>query len=267
MSRRKQVERLLHLIQRLDEPDKDEVLIAYLMSDSYLQDPELWGQLQEFRRRVEQQLEDDPELRKRLEVLRQRQQLLEEALPPPEVHFQQLQARLRESKLKRIYIQKRYIRVLKFALAALFVLMTTYGLLYTYLYVRMSPFQRWVWKTEVPEIRAESLVFRGGTTAEQVPVMSDFLAGLKHLRQAKAFDTFLPYLRQEELEEAATYFLRVREKSAPGSYLYLEATYYLALTYLADDRIQEALPLLEEVAVSEGPHAPEARRLLQKLQA
>ncbi len=262
-----QMEELFRLIRRLGEPDTDEALIAYLVSETFQtgRTPPKW--LVRFRREVERQLVENPELRQRLEGLRARQRMLEEALPPPEIHLKHLQTEISEAPVEiRSPGRVTYLRGWRIALAALFVLLTTYGLLFAYFYLHMPPPQRWVWRIEVPEIRPETLVFRG-ESAMRSSATSDFLVGLRYLRQAKKFGKLLPYLDVSALEEAACYFLRARQHADEGSYLYFEATYYLALTYLAEGRVEEARPLLAEVAASRGRHAAEARRLLQQLQA
>lgn len=95
-----------------------------------------------------------------------------------------------------------------------------------------------------------------------------YLRALGHLREAPVSTLGLfPRYDEGELERAATLLARVGREAEPGSFLQLEAAYYLGKARLAQGDRAGATQALKRVIAGEGRQASEAAHLLQELHA
>jgi hypothetical protein len=93
-----------------------------------------------------------------------------------------------------------------------------------------------------------------------------YVDGLTAARQARTSTLGLfPDYDPEKLDRAETLLNRVLDRSASGSFLSLEAQFYLGKVYLAQGRIQLAQERFGTVVEQEGRMAAEARDILTAL--
>ncbi len=106
----------------------------------------------------------------------------------------------------------------------------------------------------------------GPSAADDASPDALYLRALEHLRQAPASTLGLfPRYDEAELSRAADLLTRVIREAEPGSFLQLEAAYYLGKTRLAQGDRRGATQALKRVAAGQGLRAGEAVWLLQKL--
>lgn len=95
-----------------------------------------------------------------------------------------------------------------------------------------------------------------------------YLEALSTLRDARTSTLGLfPRYDSTALEEAETKLKRVLDQTESGSFLSLEAQFYLGKVALAQRRVEAARDRFEMVVKREGRLAEDARRILQTLQA
>ncbi|NNF56859.1 MAG: hypothetical protein HKN04_01325 [Rhodothermaceae bacterium] len=112
----------------------------------------------------------------------------------------------------------------------------------------------------------EGLRLRGEGPADQTA--DSYASALDHLDEARSSTLGLfPTYDEARLNAAADELEGVIETSGEDSWEGLEALYVLGKIRLYQDNTAEALWALQSVVALDGPHAAEARRLLDHLQA
>ncbi len=95
-----------------------------------------------------------------------------------------------------------------------------------------------------------------------------YLEALSTLRDARTSTLGLfPRYDSTALEETETKLTRVLDQTESGSFLALEAQFYLGKVALAQERVEAARDRFERVVEREGRLAEDARRILETLQA
>ena len=104
-------------------------------------------------------------------------------------------------------------------------------------------------------------------TAEARSPDALFLEALQHLRRARVTTLGLfPRYDDARLARAEALLAAVVKREAQGSFLQLEARFFLGKVHLAQGDAEAARPHLKAVAAEEGRRAEEATRLLLQLQ-
>ena len=94
-----------------------------------------------------------------------------------------------------------------------------------------------------------------------------FLQALVKLREARSTTAGLfPRYDADALVEAQTYLQEAIDAAEPGSFVGLEARFFLAKSYLAEENVQDARAQLQILARRDSRRAAESVKLLQDLQ-
>jgi len=155
--------------------------------------------------------------------------------------------------------------------AAVVVLLGTYAALFVASTASQSPLGRLA-TVEVSEQMMESY-YSSPTTRSAAPTSDTaqvgplYLEALSTLREARTSTLGLfPSYDSTALRRAETQLSRVLDRTEAGSFLGLEAQFYLGKTYLAQGRVDSARARFAAVVENEGRRAEEARRILRDLQ-
>lgn len=118
------------------------------------------------------------------------------------------------------------------------------------------------------EIEGYQVRTRSATANEPTSADERFLQALEALQEAHYAPLGLfPQFDQERVQEAQDLLRQVVESEDSGSFLQLEASFFLAKTYLAQSDIEPAREALKRVVMGEGRRIDEATQMLETLQA
>ncbi len=257
-------------------PPGDEALAYYIATRHVSRHP-LPASLQETFARIESRLSADASLRTRYEALAGRMATLEAASDP--VHqFERLSghriapaaqpapATLSEAVAPPAVIYRLWRGVGQWAAAAVVFCLVFYGALAFVSQRSRSDLDR---LAAFEDFEAEGQRMRGGARPlDEVSSEELYEGAMEQLRSARKHTLGLfPHYDQERLNKAAGLLRRVVAQDSQESSLRAEANFLLAKIHLAQQDAGGARAALQAVLVGSGWKAPEAQRLLEKLEA
>lgn len=294
------LEELAHDVQRLDElPRGDEVLATYVVAQHLYSDA-IPSSLREVFDRLEARMETDDQLRMRYEEVRSHLETLDAEFDPRS-HFEQLtghtlaqDAEAEESgsaeheerderppsrtvrepaEPSRTPSERVSTGILsaagRWAVAAVTVVAVAYGVLFLASRLSQDPLDRLA-SVEVGQDVLESYQVRTRSVAPapgSTSVDQTYLQGLRALRGARTTTLGLfPRYDSEKLQRAERLLSTVAERAEDGSFLQLEALFYLGNVQLAQGDVEQARSNLKIVVQLEGRRAEEAYQTLKELQ-
>lgn len=245
---------------------------------------------------LEARIDEDPALQERVEVVRRRLEQAEAAVDPV-TQFEELtgwaldpsaedasarasdrsqvrnEGRAREGGASVRMLLERLLhlpRAARWAGAVAVLLMGTYATLFVASELSQSPVDR----LATVEVSDEVVSAYSATDTRSVVPRRDtlsvdnlYLEALSVLREARTSTLGLfPTYDEEKLSEAERLFTDVLDRTEEGSFLALEAQFYLGKTYLAQGRIDDARSRFQIVVQREGRQAGEARDILAALE-
>jgi hypothetical protein len=277
-----------------DGPSPDPLLTTYVVVQR-LHPEEVPGGLRRAFRRLERQMEENPTLRERAETVRARLAAAEAKVDPVS-HFEELTGHSLEgvtdaapspektatppseeaSDRAPTPVREVVDRVLQLPLAlrwagaAVGVLLGTYAVLFAASEASTTTLDRLA-AVEV----SNQVVGNYTSTATRSAVPSPdtltadqlYIDALTAVRQARTSTLGLfPSYDPEQLDEAEGLLNRVLERTESGSFLSLEAQFYLGKVHLAQGQVSSAQERLRTVVEREGRMAAEARDILEVLE-
>lgn len=156
---------------------------------------------------------------------------------------------------------------MRYAAVIAAVLLVVYGGLLGISMATQAPAERMaVLDPDEMEVEGYQMRTRSATTA---PRSNDerFLQALEVLQAAhRAPLGLFPRFNEAEVQEAQDLLTEVVDNEETGSFLQLEASFFLAKTHLAQSEIEPARQALKRVVMGEGRRINEATRMLESLQ-
>ncbi len=293
------LESLAHDAQRISAlPPGDEVLATYVMAQG-LYPGGAPPSMRDAFKRLEARMETDADLRAQYERVRSHLEELDAAFDPP-AHFEDLtgHAALRDADAQSASsdpdnaetgASSRAVRepeppsrttaervsawgmsaAGRWTIAAVALLVVVYGALYVGSRLSQDPLDRLA-SVRVDQdvldsyqVRTRSVAPDPGSTS----VDQTYLTALRTLDEARQSTLGLfPHYEADKLDRAEELLLTVVEQTDDGSFLQLEALYYLGNVQLARGNVERARRSLKAVAQLEGRRAEEAYAILKELQ-
>jgi TolA-binding protein len=251
--------------------------------------------LQEAFNRLEQRLNENPDLQERATAIRRRLEEAETALDPV-AHFEELtghslssdvdtkmedaeatapadpSARDRDAAAPSRSVIDQLVHLplaLQLGGAAVALLLGTYAVLFTVSEASESTLDRLA-AVKVSDQMVESYYTtntRSATpTSDTLSASSRYLNGLSSLRSARTSTVGLfPSYHPDSLEAAESHLTSVLQETKKGSFLALEAQFYLGKVHLAQGRVDAARTRFRTVVEQEGRLAQDAQDILETL--
>jgi len=279
------------LVQGIAEPNSSDALLTTYIVVQHLHPEETPSELAEAFRRLEQRMEANPDLQERAGATRQRLEEAEAAVDPV-AQFEELTdhslepaaeeasaptdtretARDREAAPSlRSFVDDllRLPLAVRWAGAAVALLIGTYGILFATSEASQSTLDRLATVNVSDQVvdNYTSTATRSATpssdtvTSDQLYV--DALAAVQEARTATL--GLFPSYDADKLDRAERLLKQVLDRTEPGSFLALEAQYYLGKVYLARGQVETARSHLKTVVEREGRMADKARDILETL--
>jgi len=161
-------------------------------------------------------------------------------------------------------------RPARWAIAAVVLVAAVYGLLYAASWSTQSTVDRLAaMNVSTDVIESYQTRVRSPMPEASTDTMPDdlYLQALPLLRDARSSTLGLfPHFDPRKLNEAESLLLRVVDRTQPGSFLQLEAYFYLGKINLAQGDIDTARTQLKEVVRREGRRASSAYQILKELE-
>lgn len=161
-------------------------------------------------------------------------------------------------------------RPARWAIAAVVLVAAVYGLLYAASWSSQSTVDRLAaMNVSTDVIESYQTRVRSPMPQASTDTMPDdlYLQALPLLRDARSSTLGLfPHFDLRKLNEAESLLLRVVDRTQPGSFLQLEAYFYLGKINLAQGDIDTARTQLKEVVRREGRRASTAYQILKELE-
>lgn len=156
----------------------------------------------------------------------------------------------------------------RYVAVAAAVLMMAYGGLWAVSMATQSPAERMAaLDPEETEIEGYQMRTRSATETELSSNDERFLQALQSLQEAHTAPLGLfPRFDTQRVQDAQQLLEQVVEDEENGSFLQLEASFFLAKTYLAQRDIEPARDALKRVVMGEGRRINEATQMLRTLQ-
>lgn len=289
----KMIGELTDKVQLLQDPTASDEALAHYAVARHFSFGSTSTRLEAIFRDVEQRLEENPELRRRLDEIEER---IEESLHTLDVeaHFERVTghsledaqhdasqaavttvgARSRDRSAEEVPLLGWIGRLptgVRWAAATVVTLLVLYGGLFLVSEWTQEPAQRLavvdIDETEIegyePRVRGEA----PANSAEELTADEAYLQALHHLRDAQTTTLGLfPRYDGEALEEARDLLQTVVDDEEAGTFVQLEAHFFLGKTLLAQSHIEEARSHLRTVAMGEGRHTEEAVDILTALE-
>lgn len=169
---------------------------------------------------------------------------------------------------KRNRVSEQMWHAARYAAIAVVALLLVYGGLLATSLATQSPAERLaVLDPSETEIEGYQVRTRSATRSEPSDNDERFLHALQRLQDAYSAPLGLfPRFDQDHVEEAQDLLKQVVESEDSGSFLQLEASFFLAKTHLAQHDIEPARQLLKRVVIGEGRRINEATEMLKTLQ-
>lgn len=266
--------RLLHR-----DPLTDEALAFYLAHhhiDQHAPSPVL----QQAFERVEEQLEEHPELRERQRRMQQRLKELE-AASDPIAQFERLTGHHlveeksaatgeREDRAPRRHARLHVLPAgwARWGIAAVLAVVVLYGVLLLVSRATEPELQRLAY-VEADELRGYSTMrLRSASPAVTDTTAPDhlFMQAVDMLESAyRSHLGLFPTYDQAEVDRAAALLEQVIAREVPESFVRIEAYYFLGKARLAQNRPEEARIALQKVIDESGPRSGEAKEILGRM--
>lgn len=271
-------------------------LVTTYVVAKHLHPGEVSSELKEAFRRLEQTMEDDPALRERVEAAQRRVEEAEAAIDPVS-HFEELTghalqpdvdkasasaesaaaarepARGRDALAPiRSFVDElfRLPLAVRAAGAAVALLLGTYVVLFAASEASQSPLDRLATvdvSNQVVDNYASTATRSATSPADTTTADQLYIDALTAVQDARTSTLGLfPSYDAEKLERAEQLLEQVLDRTESGSFLALEAHYYLGKTHLAQEQIEVARSHFKTVVKQEGRMAEEARDILETLQ-
>lgn len=268
-----------------------EALLATYVTVKHLHPDEVSPAFGDAFRRLEDRIESDETLRNRADTMRRRLEAAEAAVDPvaqfEELTGHDVSASRREASPASADAERagspqtaspstlldafmRMAAPVRWAGTALLFLLGAYGVLYGVSEATQSPLHRLA-AIDVSEQVVDSYVPSGTRgpapdAADTVRTQDLYLEALSVLRTARSSTLGLfPAYAPDKIARAQRLLSDVVEREGGGSFLALEARFYLGKTYLAQEQADQARAQFEAVVQNEGRRADDARRILEAL--
>jgi len=272
-----------HLAERAEANRPSDALLATYVTVQHLHPEAVPSRVQAAFAELEARIEEDETLRQALDAARRRMQEAEAALDPVS-HFESLtdhtldpeaaadpessEAQEATPSLLEVFLNVPVL--LRRGAVAAVVLVGLYGGLYGVSTALQSPLDR----LATVEVSSQVVDSYAGTTlrdpvpeADTASVDEQYLKALSTLRDARTSTLGLfPRYDQDALARAEQGLSRVLEQVDAGSFLALEARFYLGKIFLAQEEVQAARRHFKAVVKGEGRRADEAYDILKTLQ-
>jgi hypothetical protein len=253
-------------------------------------------ELKEAFRRLEQKMEDDSALRDRAEAARRRLEDAEAGIDPVS-HFEELTghtldpdvdeasshaestaaarepARERDALAPiRTFVDEllRLPLSMRWAGAAVALLLGTYAVLFAASEASQSPLNRLATvdvSNQVIDNYASTATRSATSSSDTATADQLYVDALTAVQEARSSTLGLfPSYNAEKLDRAERLLQQVLDRTESGSFLALEAHYYLGKVHLAQEQIEAAHSHFKTVVAQEGRMADEARDILDTLQ-
>lgn len=268
-----------------DEVTLHDDLLAYYVVSQHIKAPIGSERLQSAFDRVEQQVKDDPEVRARCETYQQRMEATLDAVDPV-AQFERLSGHSLEEAFSASPEEQDGMstpapdrtgfltwlmtipRAFQWAMAAIAVFGVLYGALFMASEATQSDIdQLAAIQPDNMQLEGYEVRLRGGE--DDAPQSADALyrQALAALNESRATTLGLfPRYEEEALTEARTLLQEVIEREEAGSFLQLEAHYFLGKVRLAQGDIEAAHSHFKTVVEGDGRMMQEAAAILEELQ-
>ena len=282
------------LVKEDGERSSDPLVTTYVVAQ-HLHPEEVSSTLQASFRRLEQKMEGDPALRERVEAARQRLKEAEAVLDPV-AKFESLTdhslgderqepstanaaASRRETASDRepatpiqAFVDEilRLPLAMRWAGAAVALLLGAYVVLFAASTASQSTLDRLAAvnvSNQVVNNYASSATRGAAPSPDTLTADQLYVDALSVVRNART-STFglFPSYDSEKLDRAEQLLNQVLDRTEPGSFLALEARFYLGKVYLAQEKIEPARSSFKTVVEREGRLSIKARDILETLQ-
>ena len=276
-----------HLAERAEVNRPSDALLATYVTVQHLHPEAVPSRVQAAFAELEARIEEDETLRQALDAARRRMQEAEAAVDPVS-HFESLtdhtlapeaspepaadpessEAQEATPSLLEVFLNVPVL--LRRGAVAAVMLVGLYGGLYGVSTALQSPLDR----LATVEVSSQVVDSYAGTTlrdpvpeADTASVDEQYLKALSTLRDARTSTLGLfPRYDQDALARAEQGLSRVLEQVDAGSFLALEARFYLGKIFLAQEEVQAARRHFKAVVKGEGRRADEAYDILKTLQ-
>lgn len=283
----KDVRSIEHLSGRTQGDLPSDALLATYVTVQYLHPEAVPPRLQAAFSDLEARIEEDETLRRDVDAARQRLQEAEASVDPVS-HFESLtghtldpegtsestvepessESREASPSLLEVFLDLPVL--LRRGAVAAVVLLGLYGGLYGVSSALQSPLDRLAAvevSSQVVDSYAETSLRSPVPEADTASADEQYLEALSILRGARTSTLGLfPRYDQEALAQAEREFNHVLERIEPGSFLALEARFYLGKISLAQEEVEAARRHFKTVVKKEGRQADEAYEVLKTLQ-
>jgi hypothetical protein len=276
-----------HLAGRTEADRPSNALLATYVTVQHLHPEEVPSRLQDAFAELEARIEEDETLRRDLDAARRRMQEAEAAVDPVS-HFESLtdhtldpepspesaadpessEAGEASPSLLEVFLNVPVL--LRRGAVAVVVLAGVYGVLYGASTALQSPLDRLATvevSSQVVDSYAETTLRDPVPEADTASVDERYLKALSTLRGARTSTLGLfPRYDQDALARAERGLSRVLEQVDAGSFLALEARFYLGKIALAQEEVQAARRHFKAVVKGDGRRSQEAYDILKALQ-
>lgn len=275
------------------ESSSDALVTTYVVA-KHLHTGEVSSELKEAFRRLERKKENDPALRERIEAARRRLEEAEAVIDPVS-HFEELTGHSLEPDLEeasaesaaaareptqdrdalapiRSFVDEllRVPLAVRWAGAAAAFLLGTYVVLFAASEASKSPLDRLAAvdvSNQVVDNYASTATRSATSPTDTATADQLYIDALTAVQDARTSTLGLfPSYDAEKLKRAEQLLKQVLDRTESGSFLALEAHYYLGKTHLAQEQIEVARSHFKTVVKQEGRMAEEARDILETLQ-
>lgn len=276
-----------HLAERTEADRLSDALLATYVTVQHLHPEEVPSRLQDAFAELEARIEEDETLRRDLDAARRRMQEAEAAVDPVS-HFESLtdhtldpepspepaadpessEAGEASPSLLEVFLNVPVL--LRRGAVAVVVLVGVYGVLYGASTALQSPLDRLATvevSSQVVDSYAETTLRSPVPEADTASVDEQYLRALSTLRKARTSTLGLfPRYDQDALAQAEQGLSRVLEQVDAGSFLALEAHFYLGKISLAQEEVVAARRHFKTVVTEEGRQSDKAYDILKALQ-
>jgi TolA-binding protein len=276
-----------HLAERAEANRPSDALLATYVTVQHLHPEAVPSRVQAAFAELEARTEEDETLRQALDAARRRMQEAEAAVDPVS-HFESLtdhtldpeaspepaadpessEAQEATPSLLEVFLNVPVL--LRRGAVAAVVLVGLYGGLYGVSTALQSPLDRLATvevSSQVVDSYADTNLRSPVPEADTASVDEQYLKALSTLRDARTSTLGLfPRYDQDALAQAEQGLNRVLEQVDAGSFLALEARFYLGKIFLAQEEVQAARRHFKAVVKGEGRRADEAYDILKTLQ-
>ncbi len=290
------VRSLESLVRGQEAVSSSDAFVTTYVVAHHLHPEEVSPELKDAFRRLEQEMENDPALRERIEAARRRVEEAEAAVDPVP-HFEKLTGHALEPDMGeatasaesaaaareptqdrdalapiRSFVDEllRLPLAVRGAGAAVALLLGTYIILFAASEASQSPLDRLAAvdvSNQVVDNYASTATRSATSSSDTATADQLYVDAVTAVQDARTSTLGLfPSYDAERLKRAEQLLAQVIDRTESGSFLALEAHYYLGKTHLAQEQIEVARSHFKTVVKQEGRMAEEAREILETLQ-